>query len=362
MSDRSPNLNMPYLLPSQAQKHVTHNEALQQLDAVVQLSVLAFDATVPPSAPEAGQRFALGSGATGAWAGHDSEIAVWDGNVWQFVTPLEGWHAWGNAEGEQRVFQNGAWSAPTPEMLGINTSADPTNRFAVASDATLLTHDGTDHQLKINKAAASDTSSLVLQSDWTGHAEMGLAGNNNWSLKVSPDGTGWTEALTIDAATGLASGAAVQSGPTDITPGRLMRSDYGYGPGNLIGPVGENSGVPTGAAIESGTNAADAYIKFADGTMICRTAIYMTYNATNRLRATWVYPQAFAETPQVVATLDLNDFLSNSTPSASSISGVSAGAILLTQAKIYLYRISGMTNFAAGDSALVYVSATGRWF
>ncbi len=37
--DQTPNLKMPYILPSQVQKHVTHNEALRLLVAVVHLSV-----------------------------------------------------------------------------------------------------------------------------------------------------------------------------------------------------------------------------------------------------------------------------------------------------------------------------------
>ncbi len=34
--DETPNLKLPYILPAQSQKHVTHNEALRALDAVVQ--------------------------------------------------------------------------------------------------------------------------------------------------------------------------------------------------------------------------------------------------------------------------------------------------------------------------------------
>ncbi|MES2335794.1 MAG: hypothetical protein V4551_14090 [Pseudomonadota bacterium] len=40
MSDITTHLLLPYILASQAQKHVTHNEALRLLDAMVQLSVL----------------------------------------------------------------------------------------------------------------------------------------------------------------------------------------------------------------------------------------------------------------------------------------------------------------------------------
>ena len=39
MSDITTHLLLPYILAAQAQKHVTHNEALRLLDAMVQLSV-----------------------------------------------------------------------------------------------------------------------------------------------------------------------------------------------------------------------------------------------------------------------------------------------------------------------------------
>ena len=55
---------------------------------------------------------------------------------------------------------------------------------------------------------------------------MGLAGSDAWSLKVSPDGSAWTTALQVNAATGQASGAAVQQSATDVTAGRLMRADF----------------------------------------------------------------------------------------------------------------------------------------
>jgi len=51
MSDTSTHLGLPYLLAAQAQKHVTHNEALRLLDAIVQLSVLERTRTAPPQAP-----------------------------------------------------------------------------------------------------------------------------------------------------------------------------------------------------------------------------------------------------------------------------------------------------------------------
>ena len=51
--DNTPNLQLPYLIAAQAQKHVTHNEALRGLDAIVQLLVLDKDLASPPGSPSA---------------------------------------------------------------------------------------------------------------------------------------------------------------------------------------------------------------------------------------------------------------------------------------------------------------------
>jgi len=62
MPDTSTHLLLPYLLASQAQKHVTHNEALRLLDGLVQLAVLDRDLTTPPGRPADGDRYIVGIG------------------------------------------------------------------------------------------------------------------------------------------------------------------------------------------------------------------------------------------------------------------------------------------------------------
>ena len=89
--------------------------------------------------------------------------------------------------------------------LGLNATADTTNRLAVAAPATLFNHAGGGHQVKVNKAGAGATASLLYQTGFSGRAEMGLAGSDDFSVKVSADGGTWTEALRIDAATGAVS-------------------------------------------------------------------------------------------------------------------------------------------------------------
>ncbi len=65
--ENSPNLSLPYIMPSQAQKHVTHNEALVALDAIIQLAVLDKDVGAPPLSPGEGDRYLVAAGADGIW-------------------------------------------------------------------------------------------------------------------------------------------------------------------------------------------------------------------------------------------------------------------------------------------------------
>lgn len=331
MSQTSPRLNLPFLQPSQAQKHVTHNEALRRLDLIVQLTVRSTNANTPPVVPEQGEVHAVGAAPIGDWVGHAGDLAAWLDNAWHFVTPSSGWRAWDESTGEFQLWDGTAW-APVPvnmqnlDGVGVSASSDTTNRLTVRSPATLLTHEGSGHQLKINKASSGDTASLLFQSNWTGHAEMGLSGSTGFSIKVSPDGASWTDALSFDPNTGAATGAAVQSDASETTAGRLMRADFGYGPGNLLGSVSENTGTPTGAVIERGHNANGEYVRFADGTQIC-TFTLPAVDCTNTEGAlfassalTWDFPMAFAATPCVSGSGGAVDrFIGLDTPDTTQV-------------------------------------------
>ena len=304
MSQSSPLLSLPYIQPAQAQKHVTHNEALRRLDALVQLSVESRSVTEPPTDPSEGARFIVATGAGGDWSGQDHAIALNAGGAWLFLPPGTGWRAWVVDEGAEVIWQDGQWQVQAggvPDRIGLGTSADPVNRLSVASPATLLTHEGAGHQLKVNKATPADTASLLFQSDWTGYAEMGLTGEDTFSIKVS-DGAAWTTALSFDPATGTASGAAVSSGPEDSNPEALVRAGDGYLKGTILGTVSKDAnGVPTGGVIERGSNANGDYVRFADGTQICTSPDIPTGPISNQAGAlwqsnhlAWTFPAAFA--------------------------------------------------------------------
>ncbi len=199
--DSTPNLQLPYLIAAQAQKHVTHNEALRALDAVVQLSVLDKDLASPPGSPADGDAYIVAASPSGAWAGQAGKIAAWQDGAWAFYAPQEGWRAWVADEDTVYFHDGSAWNASLAK-LGIGTTPDATNRLSVASPASLFNHAGAGHQVKINKASAGDTASQLFQTGFSGRAEYGLTGDDDWHLKVSPDGSTWREAAIADRNTG----------------------------------------------------------------------------------------------------------------------------------------------------------------
>jgi hypothetical protein len=207
------NLSLPYLMPSQAQKHVTHNEALRALDALVQLSVASRNADAPPDSPLPGARYVVPVGATGAWAGHADAVAAWQDGDWMFYPPQQGWLAVVLDEELLLYWDGDAWAdfvatasaLQNLKFLGINATADAVNRLALSGEASLFSHEGAGHRLKVNKAGAADTASVLFQTGWSGRAEFGLAGDDDFHVKVSADGSNFAEAMRLDRTTGRAS-------------------------------------------------------------------------------------------------------------------------------------------------------------
>ena len=157
----TPHLALPYIFAAQAQKHVTHNEAIRALDCLVQLSVADRHLAAPPGAPAEGDRYLVAAGASGEWTGQTARIAAFQDGAWAFYVPRDGWIVWVADENIALVYDGGAWStlvggAIAATMLGINgATADSTNRLAMSSPASLFNHAGNGHQGKVNKNATT---------------------------------------------------------------------------------------------------------------------------------------------------------------------------------------------------------------
>jgi hypothetical protein len=216
--EQSPRLSLSYVAPNQAQKHVTVNETFRRLDALTQASVRSRTETAEPAEPEEGDAYVIPSGASGAaWDAFDAgDLAAFQDGAWARIAPFEGLRVWVADSDEFAIYDGAAWAAlsgggssETAAKFGINTTADATNKLAVKADAALFNHDDVtpgsgDMRIVVNKASAGDTASVLFQAGAAGRAEFGLAGDDDFHLKVSPDNFSTSyEAMIIDKGSGL---------------------------------------------------------------------------------------------------------------------------------------------------------------
>lgn len=118
MSETTAHLALPFLMAAQAQKHVTHNEALRMLDSMVQLSVLDRHLAAPPASPAEGARYIVPANATGVWAGWTGSVACWLDGAWMRFMPAPGWLAWVVDEAQVLVWSGSAW-LPMVSAMGF---------------------------------------------------------------------------------------------------------------------------------------------------------------------------------------------------------------------------------------------------
>jgi hypothetical protein len=237
----TPRLSLPLLAAGQAQKHVTHNDALMRLDALVHLVVTSRSQTTPPAAPTELSAFIVPIGATGIFAGRTDQLALFEDGGWTFLTPRTGWQAWIADEAEHNLWTGAEWRRASPvsalgaDRWGVNATADANTRFVVSAEASLFNHAGGDHRLKLNKAGAGRTASMLFQNGFSGRAEFGLAGDDDFRVKVSADGSAWADALAIDRASGQVTLPASPwaAGPNLLINGDMQINQRGFAGGAL---------------------------------------------------------------------------------------------------------------------------------
>jgi hypothetical protein len=227
MSDITTHLLLPYILASQAQKHVTHNEALRLLDAMVQLSVLDRTRTVPPVSPTDGDRHLVATGATGLWSGWDLNIAFWVDGGWMRLVPRPGWLAWIVDEAAFVVWNGSAWDLVgepvdvSDAIFSLVNDADPTKKaqFSLSGITTGTTQTFTLPNTSSELAILAGTQTF--------------SGNKTFSGTLSASGT-----VTVSAAA-----ATIGTATTTAT----------YGMGTGINPTGVTKTLNLGTGGASGS-------------------------------------------------------------------------------------------------------------
>lgn len=212
------NLQLPLIAAAQAQKHVTHNEALTSLDALFFLAVASRSQSAPPSAPAPGERYLIAGPASGAWTGSEGNLAVFIDGGWRYFTPLAGWIARIQDEHRTLSFDGANWvnlvdaggltELQNLALLGVGATADGENPLAVKGPNILLAsldpaYGGSgDVRLKLSKSAGANIASLLLQNNYSARAELGLIAGDDLVLQLSADGSNWVEALRASASGG----------------------------------------------------------------------------------------------------------------------------------------------------------------
>lgn len=122
MSDQTANLQLPFLAAGQAQKHVTVNETLTRLDALVQLSVVSATTSAQPASPTDGEIYVLPSGKTGAdWSAMaDGALAYYRDGAWEEIAPREGWIAFVRDTDQLQFYSGSTWAGLS---AGVRLSA-----------------------------------------------------------------------------------------------------------------------------------------------------------------------------------------------------------------------------------------------
>jgi hypothetical protein len=150
-------------------KETIFDGALITLDALVQLTVITSTLSAAPGSPTDGDVYIVKATGSGAWAGHDNDIAAYELGAWRFHDPAEGWLAY-LQDTNQFVFWNGtAWVA-LAGGVGTDAKADGSTKGI----ATFLAADFNDNGSGLlsldytnGQAASGSTKGFLTSSDWT---------------------------------------------------------------------------------------------------------------------------------------------------------------------------------------------------
>ena len=118
MTETTDRYAFPLLQVAQAQKEVTHNEAIAGIDALLQLSVETLSLAIPPLSPAAGQAWIVAGAGGGAWAGRGGQLATF-GAGWRFIAPREGCVAWLRDTQRFAVFTAAGWQSDAWPAAGL---------------------------------------------------------------------------------------------------------------------------------------------------------------------------------------------------------------------------------------------------
>lgn len=184
----SNNLQIVHVEQNQSQKEVTVNQALNRIDAILNVGAIDRAVNNPPSSPMLGDLYIIGNSPTGDWSGQGDNIAFYD-TSWQFISPKAGMTIWVIDKALHYTFDGSGW------IVGSNN--------LIQSNFIAFDSQDSDLQLRLNKVTAGNVNSLLYQTNFVTTAEVGTISDNNYQIKVTNDGSNYNNAVNIDASNGI---------------------------------------------------------------------------------------------------------------------------------------------------------------
>ena len=211
------------------------------------------------------------------------------------------------------------------------------------------------YQSDLSRAAAKFENLTTLLGNGNVDALAGLTLAANKGIHATGLNTLGTHDLTAFARTLLDDGDAATARSTLGALGPTETPDKAFRRGNILGPVSQSGGAPTGAIIERGSNANGEYVRFADRTQICTHSVVAqapTSPTGSGFQspdvATWIFPSIFIVSPQVSA---LGHYSSGPARAWMSISPPTTTAVFVIS-----------HSFVSGSIVGSSMIAIGRWF
>ena len=169
---------------------------LRVLSAVAQLNVLSMTTTLPGAPPD-GNIYIVPVGDA-----NEHNVAIRDNGAWVLLVPQEGWRAWVRDTDRLVIFDGSIWR-DSQAWLGLGgATPDATNRLAANTPSVLFNHAGDDINVTLNKDVTADDARVNFQVGFSTRALIGLLASDDFSISVSPDGSVFHPALSIDKDTG----------------------------------------------------------------------------------------------------------------------------------------------------------------
>lgn len=223
MSEASPILNLPYIVESQAQKEITHNEALNLLDVLTQATAVALQDAPPTETAADGTCYLVGATPTDAWAGKAGCIAEMLAGAWQFISPKSGWQFYVPGTGNY-TYSGTAWvlAAAGAGATALSALTDVDESVAPTDGQSLVYNTAAGKWKPKTITGGSGGSGVGVQSaavNGSGHLILTLTDSSTLDAGsvVGPQGatgaTGTQGAVGATGATG-ATGAAGAKGDT----------------------------------------------------------------------------------------------------------------------------------------------------